>query len=223
MLHNLQRPAAPTAPLALELKKQPRQARARLTVDAVIEAAEEILANEGYAALTTDHLATIAGVCVGSIYEYFPSKESIVAEVVRRLLDEVVAELRTTNADAYRAGPRAWLTTWIGSMFAMVRERRALVRVLLLEVPYLAQIDEIRKFPMTMLGIAAASPCELRELPFVTPAAMYLLTVMVSSAVSECVLEPPAHLDPKELEDTLVLMLQVLLTSALIARDQASA
>lgn len=191
-----------------------------MTVASVVEAAEDILASEGYAALTTDHLATIAGVCVGSIYEYFPSKESIVAEVVRRLLDDVVAELQTTSADAYRAGPRAWLTTWIRSMFALVRDRRDLVRTLLLEVPYIQQIDEVKRFPATMLAIAASSPCELRELPYVTPASIYLITVMVSSTVLDCVLDPPPHLDARELEDIFIEMLQVLLGTALMAREQ---
>src|SRR5687767_7904108 len=55
----------------------PRHSRARATVDAIIVAAARILADHGYAGLTTNKVAQRAGVSVGSLYQYFPSKESI--------------------------------------------------------------------------------------------------------------------------------------------------
>ncbi|HEY2855049.1 MAG TPA: TetR/AcrR family transcriptional regulator [Gemmatimonadaceae bacterium] len=65
-------------------KKQPRQDRSRFTVEAILEAAADILVRDGYAKLTTNRIADRAGVNVASIYQYFPGKEAIVAELRRR-------------------------------------------------------------------------------------------------------------------------------------------
>jgi AcrR family transcriptional regulator len=60
----------------------PRQARARATVEAMIEATARILTAEGPDALNTNRIAEVAGVSVGSLYQYFPSKEALVALVM---------------------------------------------------------------------------------------------------------------------------------------------
>jgi AcrR family transcriptional regulator len=65
-------------------RKQPRQERSRFTVDAILEAAADILVRDGYDRLTTNRIADRAGVNVASLYQYFPGKEAIVAELRRR-------------------------------------------------------------------------------------------------------------------------------------------
>ncbi len=65
-------------------KKQPKQDRSRVTVEAIIEATTRILKREGRAALTTNRIAQVAGVSVGSLYQYFPNKEALLAEVKQR-------------------------------------------------------------------------------------------------------------------------------------------
>jgi AcrR family transcriptional regulator len=65
---------AMTAPI--NPRKTPRQARARATFDAILEAAARILVNEGYDRLNTNRIAEIAGVSVGTLYQYFPTKGS---------------------------------------------------------------------------------------------------------------------------------------------------
>jgi AcrR family transcriptional regulator len=79
---------APTNP-----RKAPRQARARATFDAILEAAARILVNEGYDRLNTNRIAEIAGVSIGTLYQYFPTKEAILSEIIRqkrqRLLDDI--------------------------------------------------------------------------------------------------------------------------------------
>ena len=55
-----------------QLKKQPRQARSKATVDAILEAAARILVNSGYGGASTNVIAQKAGVSIGSLYEYVP-------------------------------------------------------------------------------------------------------------------------------------------------------
>ena len=68
-------------------RKEPRQRRARATVDAILFAAAHILKSEGFAHATTNRIAEKAGVSIGSLYQYFPNKEAIVAALRDRYHD----------------------------------------------------------------------------------------------------------------------------------------
>jgi AcrR family transcriptional regulator len=65
-------------------RRRPRQARARITVTAILEAAERLLVEQGYAAASTNAIARRAGVSIGSLYQYFPDKEAVFREVLNR-------------------------------------------------------------------------------------------------------------------------------------------
>ncbi len=56
----------------------PKQNRSRATVAVIVEAGTRILAEEGWAAFNTNAVAAKAGVSVGSIYEYFNNKQSLI-------------------------------------------------------------------------------------------------------------------------------------------------
>jgi AcrR family transcriptional regulator len=73
-------------------RKEPRQARARMLVDSILIAAEQ-LSRAGVESWSTNHVAERAGVSIGSIYQYFPSKESLVSALYTRL--------RTARLDAF--------------------------------------------------------------------------------------------------------------------------
>lgn len=70
-------------------RKTASQKRSRLTVDALIEATARILRKEGYDRASTNKIAALAGVSIGSLYQYFPSKEALVAAVVERHAQEL--------------------------------------------------------------------------------------------------------------------------------------
>lgn len=81
-------PKKPLKPL-----KQARQARSRLTWRAILDAGARILV-ENPAQFTTNRVAARAGVSIGSLYQYFPNKESILGEIVERELAEDLAYIR---------------------------------------------------------------------------------------------------------------------------------
>ncbi|NBD07802.1 TetR/AcrR family transcriptional regulator [Corallococcus silvisoli] len=68
----------------LSPRKMPTQERSRATVDALVQATADILVRDGAAKLTTNRIAERAGVNVASLYQFFPNKEALVAEVSRR-------------------------------------------------------------------------------------------------------------------------------------------
>ncbi|MEM7411319.1 MAG: TetR/AcrR family transcriptional regulator [Myxococcota bacterium] len=59
-------------------RRAPRQARSRVLVESLLEATRRILDEEGSEALTTNRIADVAGVSIGSLYQYFEDKEGLV-------------------------------------------------------------------------------------------------------------------------------------------------
>jgi AcrR family transcriptional regulator len=80
-------------------RKNALQARSRATVDALVEATARILVRDGFEKTSTNRIADIAGVSVGSLYQYFPSKEALVAAVIERHNDEIMDIVRATLAE----------------------------------------------------------------------------------------------------------------------------
>lgn len=77
--------------MSIEPRKQPKQSRSVATVDAVLEATAHILEHEGLSALNTNRIAEKAGVSVGSLYQYFPTKEAILTEIIRRKRERLIS------------------------------------------------------------------------------------------------------------------------------------
>ena len=72
----------------LQPRKVPKQARARETQQRFLDAAARVFARHGYSAGTTNRIAAEADASVGSLYQYFPNKDSILVALVRRHVDE---------------------------------------------------------------------------------------------------------------------------------------
>ena len=66
--------------------RQAKQPRSKATVNAIVEAAARILADDGWQGINTNAIARRAGVSVGSVYEYFPDKQAILAVIIDRHL-----------------------------------------------------------------------------------------------------------------------------------------
>lgn len=72
-----------TSEAAKTPRKAPRQLRSRATYLAILEATAHILEAEGMEAANTNRIADRAGVSIGSLYQYFPGKTAIFAELIR--------------------------------------------------------------------------------------------------------------------------------------------
>lgn len=70
-------------------RKSPIQSRSEQTVETILAAATRVLIKDGAAGFTTNKVAERAGVSIGSLYQYFPNKEAILAELVRRHLADL--------------------------------------------------------------------------------------------------------------------------------------
>lgn len=80
------------------MRKEPRQARSRATVDAIVQAGAHILGSQGWAGFNTNEVAAAAGVSIGSLYQYFPDKQALVEAIRQRHLNDVLAVLPKPDA-----------------------------------------------------------------------------------------------------------------------------
>lgn len=95
-------------------RRLPTQRRSRHTVDSMLIAARELLAEGGAAAVTTRAVAKRAGVGVGSLYEYFPNREAILAHLVEEILQQ---EARVANVEYARIRTRS-LPEYLDEIFS---------------------------------------------------------------------------------------------------------
>ena len=84
-------------------RREPRQRRSRQTVEAVLDAVPRVLKRHGAAAITTNRIAEVAGVSIGSLYQYFPDKLAIFTALHERHIEDVRHVLERTVADCASA------------------------------------------------------------------------------------------------------------------------
>lgn len=129
-------------------RKRPVQVRSQRTVDAVLKAAAQVFTRRGYAATTTNHIAERAGVSIGSLYEYFPSKDALLValmeahlnegeQVLREAAAEVVSEVATAVPDL-----TTMLRHLVRAMVALHARDRELHRILFEEAPLPRQLRQ---------------------------------------------------------------------------------
>ena len=186
-------------------KKRPAQQRSQATFDALIDACTGLLPELGWAGTTTNHIARRAGVSVASLYEYFPGKDAIVAQVAERLVQRVLQQLGDGLPRVLAAPPDASVRLWIDLIYRTVFREKQLVAVFQSEVPYTNQLEPVRAIGERLLEFSQG--LRTRVGSFVrsdfSDARLHLLINLVSSTILQCVLNPPADVSRRALLDEL--------------------
>lgn len=107
-------------------RKVPLQARSRVTVDVVLEAATQVLERDGEGGFNTNSVAERAGVSIGTVYRYFPDKQAILAAMAEReaSAQRQALPLLLDSASADLAPDRAVVRAWIRAFDGRTRARQ---------------------------------------------------------------------------------------------------
>jgi AcrR family transcriptional regulator len=124
-------------------RKKPRQQRSQATVDAILDATARVLCTTGYDRASTNRVALAAGVSVGSLYQYFPSKEALVAALVERHVAAMTELVQTKLAEVASAPPPVAVRTMIDAMFAAHAVDPKLHKVLIEQVPRIGKLERV--------------------------------------------------------------------------------
>lgn len=127
-------------------RKHASQARSRATVDALIEATARILVRESFEGVSTNRIAEEAGVSIGSLYQYFPSKEALVAAVIDRHHDELMEVARGTLAEVVALPMEQAVRRLVAVAIEAHRVDPKLHRVLAEQIPRTGRLKNMELF-----------------------------------------------------------------------------
>lgn len=126
------------------MRKQPQQARSRASVEAILEAGARVLGRGGWAAFTTNAVADVAGVSIGTVYQYFPNKVVLADAIRQRHYDEVLRAVEGTGDETRSLGAR--IERLVEQLAAAHRGAPGLHRALLEDAPKRKGGDEDSAF-----------------------------------------------------------------------------
>jgi AcrR family transcriptional regulator len=194
-------------------RKRPRQARSRETVTAILDATAQVLYRHGFDGLSTNHVATAAGVSIGSLYQYFPNKDALVAAVIERHVEQmhaaIVAELGRVAALPVPGAVRAMVELLIRAHLVAPE----LHRVLIEQVPRARWIARLRQIERTLhAAVVAALTARRAELAIGDPdLAAFMLVAILEAIVQRALLFQPERLrEPALIEEATVLITRYL-------------
>jgi len=146
-------------------RRKPKQRRARQTVQAILDAVLRILKRERFDKITTNHIAEVAGVSIGSLYQYFPDKRAIFAALHGRHIEEIDGLIQRTLLENASSSLEGLLRAVIDAMIEAHAGDPALYHLLFAEVPHRA--DGAKEFAVRLHGVfrlaIAARAQELRK------------------------------------------------------------
>ncbi|MEO8797999.1 MAG: TetR/AcrR family transcriptional regulator [Polyangiaceae bacterium] len=187
-------------------RKLPTQARALETVEAILAATKKVIVKEGYEGTTTNRVAEVAGVSIGSLYQYFPSKESLLAELVDRHLKKMLHVLSTTAAEGQASTLEEAARTIIHAVFAAHRVSPKLHRVVMQQMARLGTIENIDAFEVQteqlVVDFLTSHHSEVRPKNVKLAARVALLAVRGTTLWT--VLRKPEQLEDEEFQTELV-------------------
>ena len=196
---------------SVKMRKNAKQARAKQSVSAILEATTQLLESSDIDQISTNHIAARAGVSIGTLYQYFPNKTAIFVAIAERDIEQrfkLVAEAITqTDGVLAESSTRRMMRAFIQS-FATAKHNAALIRVLMATRAH----GEARTLPVDrvahLLAGAVGGSGETRPL---TETAAFVLTRAVLWTILTATIDAPHLLKKQEFEDELVFLVQSML------------
>jgi len=160
-------------------RKAPRQERARVTVEALLDATARVLCQSGYDGLTTNKVAAAAGVSVGSLYQYFPGKDALVIALLLRHADHQHAAFQRALLGVADAPIPAVVDAVLDVLSAQQDSDPELGFVLMNQLPRVGEMGQIiayseEKLAVPLLAFLRARAADLPDLDLA--ATTFLLT-----------------------------------------------
>ncbi len=134
-------------------RKKPRQSRAQVTVDAILDATAHILVRDGYEGLSTNRVAERAGVSIGSLYQYFPGKESLIGELLDRYSDEIHNMVVTMISELGSAEPALCTRALVTAMIDVKLRSPKLAKVLREQIPRVGRMKRYEEELATIVKL----------------------------------------------------------------------
>ena len=133
-------------------RKNASQDRSRATVDALVEATARILVKEGFDKASTNRIAETAGVSIGSLYQYFPGKDALVAAVIDRHTEDLMQVVRDTLAEVIELPLERAVRRIVSVAIEAHRVDPKLHRVVAEQIPRSGRLEKVEVFNRRYFG-----------------------------------------------------------------------
>jgi len=187
-------------------RKKPLQQRSQLMVETILEATARVLSRRGYEGTNTNVIAETAGISVGSIYQYFPNKDALIAALHERMSQRIFAVIRDTIENASANNLREAVAVLVHAVIEAHLIDPALHRILEIEFPFFERSKKQGSVDMDIFeeihGLLLRRRAELKVSDL--RLAAYMVVRMTESLVHAAVLEPPADLELAVIEEGIV-------------------
>jgi AcrR family transcriptional regulator len=134
-------------------RNQPRQSRSRATVELILDATIRIFEREGAESATTSRVAEVAGVSVGTLYQYFSNRDAILDALQDREFERATQMMQRVLSATGQASPREVARSVVEELFALYRAAPALHRALALEGLRVTPTERVLAFDLRVVGI----------------------------------------------------------------------
>lgn len=127
-------------------RKLATQGRSRATVESLTQATARILVREGFDKASTNRIAEVAGVSIGSLYQYFPGKDALVAAVIDRHHEDLMRVVRKALSDASPHPIAIGVRIIVAAAVQAHRIDPRLHRVLAEQIPRTGRLENVEVF-----------------------------------------------------------------------------
>ncbi len=191
------------------VRRRPRQARSESTVDAIYEATAQIIEREGAEKLTTKRISEVSGFSIGTLYQYFHDRESLLMAMAMSHRDRQIERMKATLAAARGQPLREAILLLVAVNVAYARDNRKTLRAVMRAVTRkgrAARMQEAMRVLDDHIGRSLAQLAE-RDGLMLSPACRFVLSRSLTSVLWSAVMEESDLLDGPEIEDQICAML----------------
>jgi AcrR family transcriptional regulator len=203
-------------------RKLPQQDRSRITVDAILEATTHILTEEGYDKANTNRIAERAGISIGSLYQYFPNKEALMAALMEQHSHEIAALVESKLHDLLDAPLEVAVPELVRAVIAAHAINPRLHQVLNEEIPRSERLQQMQQADERIAELLRAylmrwsnAPQErLRQRvhPQNLEMTVFILSRTVESLCHSAVIEHPSFVRDRQFDQEVSSLLLLYLT-----------
>jgi AcrR family transcriptional regulator len=177
------------------VRRRPVQRRSRQTVEAVLDAVVHVLKREGIDGVTTNRIAEVAGVSIGSVYQYFPDKRAIFTALHDRHADAIGRLIESTLVEHAASSFEDLVRALVLALIEAHAADAELHELLATQVPHGA--DGARDFETRLRGafrLAISSRGPARRAPKDLERMLFVLPHMVEALAHGVALRRPPRL-----------------------------
>jgi len=175
------------------MRKRPQQGRSREMISVILDAAARVLVHDGFHHASTNRIAAVAGVSIGSLYQYFPSKEALVAALIDRHQQEMLGRFAPLLAELADLSVSDAVHAVVKVMIEAHAVDPALHKVLQEEVPRSGRLGQLDALDRTVTELVSGFLAMHRReiVPVDLDLAAFVVVTMIEALTHSAVVTHP--------------------------------